>query len=100
VDKQKELCYAKALQKGDVRPSTLFRLISWPSFPIYLPRLLFYELLSMREALGEALTNSEIFLTQILPMPEEEDDEHCHQASRQFLMYNILSRGYANQREI
>jgi len=43
----------------------------------------------MREALREALTNSEVspdadisFLAQIPTMPEEEDDEHCHQASR------------------
>jgi len=47
-------------------------------------RITLYELLRLsksREALREALLNSE-FLAQISAMPEEEDDEDYHQASR------------------
>jgi len=36
----------------------------------------------MREALRETLADSEIFLIQIPIIPEEEDERHCHLASR------------------
>ena len=48
-------------------------------------RITLYELLrlfkSTRVALKEA-SDSELFLTQIPAIPEEEDDGHCHQTSR------------------
>jgi len=49
-------------------------------------RITLYEFLrlfkSTRDALREVLGDSEVFLTQISAIPEEEDDGHCHQASR------------------
>ena len=45
-------------------------------------RITLYELLrlskSTREAQREALADTEVFLTQIPAIPEEEDDGHCH----------------------
>ena len=86
MDKQKELCYAKARQEDDERPLTFFSfdvLAQLVNIPV---RITLYELLrlfkSTREALRETLTDSEVFLTQIPAITEEEDDGHYHQASR------------------
>ena len=86
VNKQKELRCAKSLQKDDAGPSTLFRfdiLAQLANIPI---RITLYKLLrlskSTREALREALVNSEVFLGQMPTMTKEKDDEHCNQASR------------------
>jgi len=82
ADKQKELRYAKALQKDDARPLTPFRfdvLVQLANIPA---RITIYELLrlskSSREALREALADHEVFLTQIPAILEEEDDGYCH----------------------
>jgi len=86
VDKQKELHYAKALQKDDARLLTPFRFNILAQLANIPARITLHELLrlskSSRETLREALADSEIFLTQIPTIPEEEDDRHCHQASK------------------
>jgi len=86
MDKQKELRYTKALQKDDARPITSFRfdiLVQLANIPA---RITLYKLLRLfkftTEALREILTDSELFLTQILTIPKKEDDGHCHQASK------------------
>jgi len=88
VDKQKKLRYAKALQKDDVRPLTPFRFDVLAQLANIPARITLYELLrlskSTTEVLREALADSEIFLAQIPAIPEE-DDGHCHQASRRSL---------------
>ena len=47
-----------------------------------------YELLrlskSNKEALREALADSEVFIAQISIVREKEDDRHCHHTSKQF----------------
>jgi len=50
-----------------------------------LTRIIIYELLRLskptREALREALTVAEVFMTRILVEPQEEDEEDCLHAS-------------------
>jgi len=49
-------------------------------------RITLYELLrlskSIREALREALTDAEVFMTKIPAKPEEEDEENCFHDSQ------------------
>ena len=51
-------------------------------------RITLYKLLrlfkSTRDALREALADAEIFVTQILAICSEKDDNHCHHTSKQF----------------
>jgi len=65
VDKQKELCDAKALQKDDVRLLTPFRFDVLAQIANIPTRITLNELLklfkSTREALRETLIDSEIF---------------------------------------
>ena len=79
VEKQKEIRFSRALQKGIAEGSTspyrfdvLAQLANIPA------RITLYELLrlskSTREALQEALANAEVFMTQV---PKEEDVENC-----------------------
>ena len=86
VGKLKEFRYAKALKKDNVRPLTPFCFDVLAQLANIPARIALYELLrlfkSLREALREALIDSEIFLTQIPVIPEQEDDGHCHQAPR------------------
>jgi len=86
MDKQKKLCYAQALQKDDVRPLTHFCFDVLAQLANIPARITLYKLLTLfkstREALREVLAYSELFLTQIPSIPEEEDDGHYHQASR------------------
>ena len=69
MEKQKEFRYAKALQKGDVGPSTPFRFDIMAQLANIPARITFYGLLrlskSTRDALREALADAEIFMTQI-----------------------------------
>jgi len=85
MDKQKELRYAKALQKDDTGLLTPFRFDILAQLANIPARITLYELLrlskSTREALREALADSELFLARI-PAISEEEDVHCHQASR------------------
>ena len=64
MDKQKELHYAKALQKDDARPLTPFRFDVLAQLANILAQVTLYELLrlikSTREALREALADSEV----------------------------------------
>jgi len=68
-----------------VRPLTPFRFDILAQLANIPTRITLDELLklskSTREALREALADSEVFLTQIPATPEEEDDGHYHQAS-------------------
>jgi len=76
----------KPFKKDDARLLTPFRFDVLGQLANIPARITLYELLrlskSTREALREALTDSEVFLTQILTIPEEEDDGHYHQAFR------------------
>jgi len=67
VDKQKELRYAKALQKDDVRLLTPFLFNVLAQLANIPARITLYELLrlfkSTRKALREVLTDFEIFIT-------------------------------------
>ena len=71
-----------------MRPSTPFHFDVLAQVANIPARIAFYELLrpfkSTRDALREALANADIFVTQISAICEEEDDNHCHHASRQF----------------
>ena len=86
MDKQKELCYVNALQKDNARLLTPFRFDALAQLANILAQITQYELLklfkSTREALREALTDSEVFLTQIPAILEDQDDGHHHQAFR------------------
>ena len=72
----------KTKQKGRQR---LFALMSWLSWLTFLPG---YELLklskSTKEALKEALTDSEAFITQIPARHTEEDEGYYLQTSERF----------------
>jgi len=88
VEKQKELWYVKTLPKSRVRPLTPFRFDVLAQLANIPTRITLYELLklfkSTRDALKEALTDAEIFVTQIPAIYEEEDDNYCHHTSEQF----------------
>ena len=79
VEKQKELQYARTLQidkaEGPFRFDVLAQLANIPA------RITLYELLrlskSTREALREALVDSEVFIAQIPAGHEEEDEGNC-----------------------
>ena len=85
VEKQKELWYVKALQKGGVGPSTPFLFDVMAQLANIPTRITLYELLrifkSTRDALREALADVEIFMTQIPTICGEADDNQCHHTS-------------------
>ena len=90
VEKQKELCYTKALQKDDAEWSTTpFRYDVLTQLANIPTQITLYELLrlsnSTREALRKALADSEAYINQIPTVREEEDDGHCHKTSKHFL---------------
>ena len=69
MEKQKKLRYSNALQKGNVEGSTPFHFDILAQLANIPARITLYELLrllkSTREALIEALADSEIFTAQI-----------------------------------
>jgi len=74
--------------KNSVGPSTPFRfdvLAQQANLPT---RITLYELLrlfkSIGDALKEALTYAEVFVSQIPTTCQEEDGNHCHHTSKQF----------------
>jgi len=87
VEKQKELRYSKALPKdkaeGTSAPYRFDVLSQLANIPA---RITLYELLrlskSTRKALREALADVEIFMTQILVKPQEENKKDCLHASQ------------------
>ena len=86
VEKQKVLCYTKALQKDDTgRSTTPFRFDVLDHIPTWIT---LYDLLrlskSTREALRKALADLEAFIAQIPAVREEEDDGHHHQTAKHF----------------
>jgi len=89
VEKRKELRYVKALLKSFVGPSTPFRFVILARPANILTRITLYELLrlfkSTKDTLREALADGEVFVTKIPAICEEEDGNHCHHASKQFL---------------
>jgi len=89
MERQKELQYAKALQKDSAEGlSTPFHVDVLAQLANISARITFYELLrpskSTREALREALADSEAFIAQILAEYEEEAKGHCLQTSKRF----------------
>jgi len=82
MEKYKELRYS------GVRPSTPFCFDVLAQLANILAQITLYELLrlfkSTRDALREALTCVEVFMTQTPTMCEEEDGNHCHHISKQF----------------
>ena len=76
MEKQKELRYVKALQKGGVGPSTPFCFDVMAQQANILARITMYELLrffkSIKDALREALADAEVFMTQISAICEED----------------------------
>jgi len=78
VEKQKELRYVKALSKSGAGPSTPFRFDVVAQLANILTRITLYELLrlskSTRDALREALVDTEVFITQFSAICEEEDE--------------------------
>jgi len=95
VKKQKELRYVKALQKGGVRPSTPFRFDVLAQLANIPARITLYKLLrffkSIRDALREALADTEVLITQIPIMCKEEDNKHCHHILKQFSYITFTS---------
>jgi len=71
-----------------MRPSTLFYFDVMAQLANILAQITLYELLrlskSTRDALREALADAEIFVTQILAICSEKDDNHCHHTLKQF----------------
>jgi len=89
VDKQKESWYAKALQKDKTEgSSTPFRFDVLAQLVNIPTRITLYELLrlskSTREALREALADSESFIAHIPAGRKKEDEGHCLQISKHF----------------
>jgi len=80
VEKQKELRYAKALQKSGVGPSTPFHFDVMAQLANIPAQITLYELLrlskSRRDVLREALADTEIFSTQIPATCIEDDSDH------------------------
>ena len=79
---------SKLFRKNSLRPSTPFRLNVLARQANIPARITLYELLrlfkSIRDALREALIDAEVFVTQIPAICVEEDDNHCHDTSKQF----------------
>ena len=87
MEKHKELQYARALPKdkaeGNLTPYRFDVLAQLANVPA---KITLYELLrlskSTREDLREALADAEVFMTQILAEPKEENKEDCLHASQ------------------
>jgi len=69
-------------------PSTPFRLDVMAQLANISTQITLYEFLRLskntREASREALADAEVFVTLILVICGEEDDNHCHHTSKQF----------------
>ena len=83
---QKELRYVKALLKSGAGPSTPFCFDVLAQLANIPARITLYDLLklskSMRDALRESLIDTKVSVTQIHAIYHEEDDNHCHHASK------------------
>ena len=89
VEMQKELWYAKALQKDkEEGSSTLICFDVLAQLANILAKFTLYELLrlskSIREAIREVLADSEAFIAQIPAGHDEEDEENCLQTFKHF----------------
>ena len=88
MEKQKELWYVKAFQKGDVGPSTPFHFYIMAQLANIPARITLYELLrlfkSIKDVLREALADAEVFMTYIPLICGEEEAfqvNYCHHTS-------------------
>jgi len=83
VQKQKEIRYAKALPKDKAKGTPVpycFDVLA--QLANILARITLYELLRLSKSTREALADAEVFMTQILAEPKEEDKEDCLYASQ------------------
>ena len=96
MEKQKELWYVKALQKGGVGPSTPFYFYVMAQLANVPARITLCELLRLskitRDALRKALADAEIFMTQIPAICGEEEGNHCHHTSKKFPCITLPQR--------
>jgi len=98
VEKQKELQFSKALPKDNAEGfSTPYRFDVLAQLANIPARITLYELLrlskSTREALREALADTEVIMAQIPTGPQEEDKEDCLHASQNAPCITFTSDG-------